>query len=208
MIRVVGLDVSLSSTGIARLSLEQGKAPRSFSTTVGRSLDEGATLEQRCARLEWVKAAVLDEVIVSGTSWPLDLVVVEGPAPAMGARPGADEMAALRWALLAALHALRVPLAVVSPPTLKVYAAGHGGSAKTPVTKAHVVAAARRHYAGLFDLAAGPGVADRADSAVLAAMGARHLGRPIDELPSTHTRALKSVRWPAPPITREDPSQP
>ena len=37
---------------------------------------------------------------------------------------------------------------------------------------------------------------NEADALVLAAMGARHLGRPIDDMPKSHLTALDAVRWP------------
>ncbi|GMA22268.1 hypothetical protein GCM10025864_44320 [Luteimicrobium album] len=37
---------------------------------------------------------------------------------------------------------------------------------------------------------------DEADALILAAMGARHLGHPIDDVPATHLAAMNGGQWP------------
>lgn len=200
-VRVVGLDVALASTGITRATVTANGVEGSHTIAVGRSLEETATLAERAQRLDYCRGAVLDEIAPPTGSGDArrtpDLVVVEGPAFAAN-DSGADELSGLRWLLFVDLYALGVPVAVCAPSTLKVYAVGHGGSRKTPVRKTHIVEAARRHYGSRFDLGPGDGIGDRADSVVLAALGSRWLGYPIDELGTQHTRALDSVRWPYP----------
>lgn len=194
VIRVVGLDVSLTSTGIARLTVGDG-SPRSFATAAGRRLAEGASLSVRACRIEDVRDDVLDEVAPGyrdgGAVWP-DLVVLEGRSYGSN-KPGADELAGLRWALLVALAG--VPVVEVAPKTLKLYAVGDGNAPKT-----QVVQAVARHYGDLFTLPLrkADGQEDVADAAVLAAMGARAVGHPVDLDHPTRLRAMRSPKWPNP----------
>jgi hypothetical protein len=68
------------------------------------------------------------------------------------------------------------------------YATGKGMIAKDAV-----LAAVVRRYVGI-DVTCN----DEADALILAAMGARHLGQPIeDSLPLTHLAAMDNVHWPA-----------
>lgn len=52
--------------------------------------------------------------------------------------------------------------------------------------------AVARRYMSLVDVANN----DQADALVLAALGARQLSQPIDDLPQTHPRAMMKVSWP------------
>ncbi len=189
MIRVVGLDLSLRSTGIARVTVD-GDDVRTYTTTVGRPAEARATLVQRWLRLDATRDAIVDEVL-DETRAPV-LVVMEGPAFGAAANAGGEDLTGLRWLVLDRLLGDTADVVVVAPSSLKAYATGDGRA-----SKAHVVAAVRKHYGDRFTLPTGHAVEDVCDAIALAAMGARALDHPIDQLPEQHTRAMRTPRWPS-----------
>ena len=119
-----------------------------------------------------------------------DLVVVEGPS--LGSTtPYTWDRAGLWWLVVARLTANGIPVAEVSPSTLKTYALGKG-SGKGTGKDAVLANAVRRYEDHAPELANN----NEADALLVADMGARRLGRPLTELGHTHTRALAAVRWP------------
>lgn len=177
---IVGLDLSLTSTGIARIS-DKVWADR----IVPRN-------KRDYARLQYL----LTEI--SGLTEDADLIVVEGPSFGSGTnarQAGHHERGGLWWLVTWRLWRKQRPFAVVPPATLKRYATGKGNAPKDAV----LAAAIRRYRQAEFD------GNDAADALVLAAMGADQLGRPIAPVPQTHRAALAAVKWPAPVPERKDP---
>jgi crossover junction endodeoxyribonuclease RuvC len=169
----VGLDLSLASTGIARIVGEQITASR----IVPRKLTGHD-------RLSYILDAIEDHVEDNPA-----LIAVEGPSfgSAAGARQaGHHERGGLWWLVTHALWLDRRPTAVVPPATLKRYATGKGNATKDAV----LAAAIRRYQQVSFD------GNDQADALILAAMGADHLGHPIATMPTAHRTALTAVQWP------------
>lgn len=118
--RVVGLDLSLASSGVAvRAGLHIPKPPRKL---VG------------APRIRWITNAV--------TSYAADLYVIEGPAYSRALGIGHHEAAGLWWAVRLELWEREIPVAVVPPSVLKKYATGRGNASKD-----QVLAAAIRRYA-------------------------------------------------------------
>lgn len=179
--RVVGLDLSLTSTGVAVVDDDplrtQPMVTVSRVTSSGRT---GATLDERCQRLRVLRQKVCE------AARPADLVVVEGPSFGQHRQGGQHDRAGLWWLVVAALQG-NAPVVEVPPSVRAKYATGAGNAGKDAV-----LAAVVRRY---------PDVEvrsnDEADALVLAAMGARHLGRPIDALPQVHLQAMGKVHWPA-----------
>jgi hypothetical protein len=181
--RVVGLDLSLSATGIASnlgwvhtVASEPPPTPRDPRT--GKPTP--ATLDQRRERL----AAIAVEVISMCTS--ADLVVIEGPSYASSGS-GTWDRAGLWWLVVHGLLAQQHTVALVPPSNRMKYATGKGRIAKEAV-----FAAVIRRY---------PDVEvsnnNEADAWVLAAMGARSLGHPVEQsLPLAHLEAMDKVTWP------------
>lgn len=193
VIRVVGLDLSLRSSGIARVTVHDDGRVETFTTTVGRPAEARATLVQRWIRLDATRDVILDEIEEPGRPGPYPhLVVMEGPAFGAAANAGGEDLTGLRWLVLDRLLADGIRVVVVAPTTLKAYATGDGRASKT-----HVVAAIRRHYGDRFTIPTGHAAEDVADAIALAAMGARALDHPIDSLPEQHTRAMRTPRWPS-----------
>lgn len=173
-LRVVGLDLSLTSTGMS-----DGVETRVVQT--------GAS-EQMEARLDRITQRVWHYVVSA------DLVVIEGSS--FGSRgPGHEELAALRLMVRTGLWKLGIPFAMVPPTTLKKYLTSHGGA-----TKQLVVASVDARYGlDLTSFKVRDGRYDRADALGLAAMGHDHVGQPLPEwdmAAKPHRASLESVAWP------------
>lgn len=180
---VVGLDLSLTSTGIAGRDWARAFRP-------GRRRSH--------ERLDWLLAAVALNVKVGTDS--ADLVVVEGAAYAQGGQAGHHELAGLWWLVTQYLWRCRIPYAVVTPHGRTIYATGRANPAqdyprkdRARVAKGMVRAVAVERYGVECD---GPGRYDQADATILAAMGLDWLGYPTVPVPDTHRRALEAVQWP------------
>lgn len=170
--RVIGWDLSLTSTGVA--VLKDGH--------VGLITIRPDATGHDHARIDYVRARLWEFVKEA------DLVVVEGPS--YGSVTGKQhERAGLWWICTRMLWRAGTPYAVVVPSALKKYALGRGTGKDTG--KDAVLAAAIRRYP-MADVDGN----DVADALVLAAMGADHLGCPLAEVPQNHRAALAGVRWP------------
>lgn len=184
MVRVTGLDLSLTGAGVARIMPDTN--PRGFRIVVRRftSKPTDDTLTARGTRLRGMCADIVPCAMGS------DLVVIEQPS--YGSTTGhTHDRSGLWWLVVATLTARGIPIVEVAPTTLKVYGLGKGSGAG--VTKDAVFANVARRYAHLVEVNSN----DEADALLLAALGARHLGHPVDTgLPLTHTRAMASIKWP------------
>jgi crossover junction endodeoxyribonuclease RuvC len=172
-LKVLGIDLSLTAPGVAlaaagELTTETVKIP-----TAMRGIE----------RLEHIRAVLGDWAWGKGVA----LAVVEGPSyGSQAGQSGHHERAGLWWLVRVDLHRHEIPVAVVPPSTLKRYATGKGTAPKDAMT----LAADRRFPAA--------GVSDNnsADAAFLAAMGARWLGEPVDDMPQAHLAAMAGAAWP------------
>jgi crossover junction endodeoxyribonuclease RuvC len=118
--KVIGVDLSLRSTGVAG----RGWADRIAPGPNLHGLD----------RLRHIRAAVLD--FARGA----DLCVIEGPSyGSQGA--GQHERAGAWWLVVEALSASEIPVAVVPPTCRARYACGKGNASKDQV----LIAAVRRY---------------------------------------------------------------
>ena len=165
--RVVGLDLSLCSTGIAIAAHD--------SVTTHR-------IKPRMNGHE--RLAFIVDSVRSHTAGA-QLVVMEGPA--YGVKGGkAHEMAGIWWIVRHQLWADDLPVAVASPSNVKQYATGSGNADKD-----RVLAAAIRRFPDV-DVQGN----DEADGLWLAAAGRRWLGHPIDTVPQANHAALNKIEWP------------
>lgn len=179
-IEVLGVDLSLTSTGWAWLATRPNGATEWETRTIRSAAARGVA--PTVARLDRIASAVCE----AGGGDP-DLVVIEGPS--FSSHTGsAHERGGLWWLVARTFAGRGVPVAVVSPAARCKYATGKGNAGKDAV-----LAAVVRRY---------PDVEvegnDVADAVVLAAMGARQLGRPVDSLPVLNLAALAKVDWPEP----------
>lgn len=172
----IGIDPSLTRTAVA--------IARADSITV-RSLptkgSKAATLRERADRIEIITDWVRNLLDAHDTA---AVVCIEGPS--YGNTSGAHhDRSGLWWSIVHAIGSAGLGSPVEVPPsTLKMYATGKGNAGKDEV----MLAMARRHdWLGVENN-------DEMDAAVLALIGARMLGQPIDgDLPQTHLRALAKL---------------
>lgn len=170
---VVGLDLSLASTGVAVV-----RAGHVFLHRVDAAADDGALQSWR--RIKSTASRTVGHVPAGA------LVVLEGPS--WGSRFGKpDERHAQRWIVRGTLLERGHEVVVVSPRTRAKYAADDGNAKKRAV-----LASMRTRHPGLT-------IRDHnmADALALAAMGARSLGSPIDGEPTKEqNEAMGAVSWP------------
>lgn len=169
--RVVGIDLSLSSTGIAT---------GDETTTHGHSLPKDADIRARAERIVWIT----EECRLVSTK--ADIVVIEGFS--FGSPQGATEAGGLGWQVRLMLLDERVPFAIVPPSTLKKFATGKGNAGKDDMKLA-----AQSRLGLTFT---GNGSGDRCDARWLQEMGLHHLGAPTVDLPAVNLEALTKVAWP------------
>ncbi|ERG69343.1 hypothetical protein [Segniliparus rugosus] len=184
---VVGIDLSLASTGVALLGADPTQPP--FVTTVGSKacpdrLD--AHLARHRSLVDRIATAVFDRcksVAPDGVA----LVVLEGPSYASKADTSSWRRAHIWWELAGRFHDLGVPIAVCPPSVLKKFVTGKGTAKKLEVALA--VQRAWPELAISLD--------DEADAIGLAALGAVALGRET-ALRATQARrdCLAGVQWP------------
>lgn len=178
--RVVGIDLSIASTGLADSS---GRTARVHSQ--GHIHDPLAT---KVARHRDIADRILAFVDYVGDDGPelADLVVIEGPS--YGSIAGQQHNLGGLWWRVVDRIVDDVPVVVIEPSKRAKYATG------TTAKKEAVTIAALRRYEPLGWHVTGN---DIADAVVLMAMGRRLLGHPIERsLPVTHLAALKGVALP------------
>ena len=162
---VVGLDLSLTSTGIAWLDLDDRNHG---CATIHTEPDHADPMHG--ARLEIIKNSVWYAIRDA------DHVVVEDlPNGAKGVAYTARVHAIVGWMLARD----RIPYTLVPPATLKMFALGKGVGTKTEMTLA---ASRRLGYEGHSD--------DESDALWLAHLGAHLLGHPAVDLPRSEERRV------------------
>lgn len=166
--RVVGLDLSITATGIA--------AADGTTLTVGGPASDG---DQRLVKI----ADTIYRRFVIWQPWRTDLVVIEdlavhGPGNGMAA---AQVMGAVKLVLCDTRYAL------APPSTVKKYATGRGNATKADMA----VALYKRCGLELPN-------DNEVDAYWLRLMGLDWLGHPAVDLPATHRQALNGVTWPTP----------
>lgn len=159
--RVIGLDPSLRSTGLAQVAPGRSM-PAHWAFETVRSVKAGASVGSRAERLLAIEGRVRQVVRGAG------LVVIEAPAysRSVGSR---HERSGLWWLLVAAALSEDCRVVEVSPTARARYATGSGSA-----SKAEVVAAVSARYGVL------PSNDNEADAIALAALGLRLAGLPIE----------------------------
>jgi Holliday junction resolvasome RuvABC endonuclease subunit len=163
--RVVGLDLSLTATGMA------------CSVGGGMWTDTIRTKTRGHDRLDYILSNVCEAVRGA------DLAVIEGLA--FDAHDTDRKNAGLNWMVRHALWLKGVPYALIAPATLKQYATGKGSADKD------VLLVAGNLHLPPFFVDHEPDD-NEVDSAWLAAAGCRWLGQPIDTTPASQWGALQT----------------
>lgn len=174
---VLGVDVSLTATGVARY-YQGGPCTTEAITSTGKRAD---SIEQRAFRIVDICRRLADH---APASFPPALAVIENPS--FGSVGGsAWDRAGLWWQIVSRLvHRLDVPVALVAPATRAKWATGNGRA-----DKAAVASALTRRYGVEFPSN------DEADAGALALMGAHRLG--WITAPAYSLQALEGCKsWP------------
>lgn len=175
---VVGIDPSLTSTGIAHIDPD-GRVTLTRVCSKGRA---GASWYERLHRLDTLTAQIRQRLDLPGPA----VVVIEAPAYA-AASTSVHDRAGLWWGVFASARRAGHDVVAVTPSQRMMYATGTGRADKD-----RVLAAVIRRYVDV-DVSGN----DEADALVFAAIGRRLVGAPIEvSLPATHVRALKKIALP------------
>lgn len=170
----VGLDLSLTSTGVAIIHDGHATVQRITSKPA-----KDATTDDNAARIDDLVHRIVHAVPNSEHT----TVAVEGPS--FGSKGSAvHTLGGVWWAVRIALHQLGIDVVIAAPSVVKRYATGNGNASKDAV-----LAAVVRRYFNV-DVTGN----DEADALVLAAIAARLGGDPIDlNLPVAQVNACLSV---------------
>lgn len=180
-LRVVGLDLSLTSTGVS-----DGITGYAYQTT-----GDAPTEARMWALMDRVEGFVTCPAGWTRTRTRADAVVIEGAA--FGAKGDAvDQLAGLRWIVRTRLYSLGIPFAVVTPSALKKYTTGDGRAGKPEMVRALNT----RHGIDLTVHKVKEGRYDIADAYALAAMGYDWLGQPLQVLTSLPSRPSMNFNRP------------
>ena len=187
MSRIIGVDLSLTSTGVAVIDTVDGQlldiTLRTITSKPTKAKDATTSLHDRAVRLDRIERDLFEGPLFGH----FDLAVIEAPSYG-SSNGGKHERSGLWWAVVRRLKDQVGAVAEVPPSSRMKYATGSGQADKDKV-----LAAVIRRY---------PHVPvdgnDQADALLLAAMGARHLDQPVeDSLPITHLAAMDKVEWPS-----------
>lgn len=170
---VLGLDLSLTSTGYAWLGVDD-------QWQVGTVQPGKLAGGDRLARIE---AAVKVQVLEARPK----LAVIEGYSRA--SKFGREEAGEIGGVIRLMLCRAHVPYAIVAPDTLKLYATGSGAA-----SKAAMQTAAFKRAGQEFDPRQRG--EDEADAWWLACAGLEHLGTPAVQVPKAQVAALAKADWP------------
>jgi hypothetical protein len=180
-VRVVGLDLSLTATGIAS---DQGTS----CITPSKNMS-GAE------RLIWIRRQVLDAThdLDQGSGprcdtcrcWGThpDLVCIEGYS--FASRHGGERLGELGGVIRVELTERLLPWVELAPKIVKKLATGRGNAAKEEVFAAAI---RRLDYRG--------NSLDEADALWVREVALQHFGEPTAELPAKHLEALEGIEWP------------
>ncbi|MFA5707544.1 hypothetical protein [Mycolicibacterium sp.] len=183
---VIGLDLSLTGTGVAAFALETG----ALSTAVHRSPAPASdSISAHAARHRALVDGIVTQVVAADPA----LAVVEGLK--FSVRDKDSSLARrgfLWWAVIEGLCASGVPVMEITTSQLKQFATGRGNAGKSEVVAAYAIAWP--------EAARGSNVEDRADATFAAALGATWLGVPGLPLSKTAVRTKLLARLPTPTL--------
>jgi len=181
MTRAVGIDLSLTGTGLAAITTVPGGVDLTVATITSKGSRDD-TLRQRRDRLYGIVLAVSQ--FASGA----DLVVVEAPAFSKNNASTWDR-AGLWWAVIDMLMLDQHRVAIAPPNVVKKFATNKGNADKPAVA----VGIAR-----LWGEQCQCANDNEYDALTMATMGAQRLALPGVPIRAHHAAALASVAWDQP----------
>jgi Holliday junction resolvasome RuvABC endonuclease subunit len=181
--RVVGLDTSLTSTGLARLALTpEGELAGSVALIHPASKLKGRE------RMEWMRLQIVQECNIPVTRADANervLVVMEKAIPQRQAF--ALENIGLWWLVKHTIEASpRFTVVQVYATTAKKYLTGNGGAGKD-----EVLLNVERRYRHIAEVNGN----DQADALGFAVMGADRLGWPVPKVTKIQAASLEKMEW-------------
>lgn len=184
-LRVVGIDTSLTATGIASsLGWCRLVGYNDWCQSAGINPKKQTVTKlphsQRIQALSWLAKEIVFEVGAP------DMAVIETPAYAQSGG-GAHERGFLWWDIYRRLANRDVPIALMTPNQRMLYATGKGSGGKGGV----IDAVARRWPT--FETG---GNDNLADAVTLMAAGTDALGYPLAAMPQANRAALNAIAWP------------
>lgn len=198
-LHVVGLDLSMTSTGVA--VVRPGTEYRRLRLIESApNVPEGADpYPFLYARLRDIGRRIRAEAFSSRQRGDRTLVVMEGPALFVKVQQHRHTMSWL-WGRTYELMSREGAVAIVEPTKLKSYVAQNGGA-----DKAQMGHAAAYAFPGVDFTHRGKVKSDLVDAYGLAAMGCRELGFPVEpSVQRVRPSALESTRWPQPRPSIQD----
>lgn len=178
MSAVIGIDPSLTATGLAIIRGDQ--IATATITTTGK---RGDTIHQRSDRITTITKQVTTQIKLDLITWPVSLVVIEGPSYASVGGSQWDR-AALWHSIIRATR--EWPTAIVAPATRARWVTGNGRADKAAVaaTIARLCPDTQLRNS------------DEADALALALIGAHALGQRPDLDTAYRAEALLKPEWP------------
>jgi Holliday junction resolvasome RuvABC endonuclease subunit len=173
----VGLDLSLTATGVA--ALDDTATPALQTNTIKSKGKKDDTLLARGARLRTLSHNI---IAITGKA---DIVIVEQPAFSQTGGSHHDR-SGLWWLTVNKLQTAGIVVVEIPPTSLKKYITGKGNASKMEVV------------AKIIRLLPDTEVNNdnEADAIGLALMGARHYQTAVEEtLPKVNLEAMDKIRW-------------
>lgn len=184
---VVGLDLSLTGSAIAAISLETGDLATAVHRSPAPADDSLGAHVQRHREL-------VDGIVTQTLACNPELVVVEGLQFSVKEKDSSlTRRGFLWWAVAEGLVRGGLPVIEVAPSQIKQFATGKGNASKSEVVAAYATAWP--------DAARGSNIQDRADAAFAAALGVAWLRRDAVlpfKLTVPRRKALAKIRAPIP----------
>lgn len=176
---IVGIDPSLTSTGIATKNID-GTISRERVRSTGKKTD---TWDMRNNRIQTLATKIASHAPA------LSLVVMESPSYG-SISTSAHDRSGLWWAIYQKLQDRECDIIPATPAQRMMYATGKGGG--KDAGKDMVLAQAIRRYPQI-DITGN----DIADAVIFLAIGCRLNGQPLeDSLPQSHINALNKLSLP------------
>lgn len=185
MTTVVGIDLSLTGTGLAVIGSAGAGAPWPLEAvrlhTIASRGKRSDAWDARAARLVQLRNDTM-RLIPRDT----ELAVLEGPA--FGAKGAGQHDRSWYWGkVFDALTSVGIPIAVCPPTTRAKWATDKGNAGKTDVAIAVAKLWPELEIRG----------DDQADALCLGSIGAQHLGLPVPyRVLERHKLALSKIEWP------------
>lgn len=169
MSRIIGLDLSLTGTGIA--------------VAEGGGIERVETIKSPASKIKGHER--LKRIVdgVTALAFDCDLAVVEGPS--FGSQGNAlHQLGGLWWMVTHRLWTVGVPYAIATPSQVKKYLTGKGAG----IDKVAMALEFGKRFPGIE-----ANNDNEIDAVVLAAIGKRLRGEPIDSVPAAHLTVMDKI---------------